>query len=77
VDARTIIDALPKLACGSRAYPGRLIWRTYLGERWEARIVQVGDRTLDIQYTNAANHRAKGCVARLRPASDWMAQEPD
>lgn len=71
-DLRKIIAKLPQLADGTPATPGLEVWTEYLGERWEARIVNVGETTIDIQYTNAANHRAKGCVSRLRDPNKWF-----
>ena len=74
-DERKALEALPRLACGSICYPGRLIGREYLGNPWEARIVFVGDSTMDIQYTNQGTHAAKGAVSRLWNPAKWMALE--
>ena len=71
---RAALEALPRLACGSICYPGRLIVTEYLGNPWEARIVNVGDRVIDIQYTNKGSHAAKGCVSRLRRPEEWRAK---
>lgn len=59
-DVLNAVQNLPRLACGSICYPGRTIGREYLGNPWEARIVYVGDSTIDIQYTNQGTHASKG-----------------
>lgn len=71
-DERNALEALPRLACGLICYPGRMIARDYLGSAWEARIVFVGDSTIDVQYMNQGSHAAKGCVSRLKRPSEWM-----
>lgn len=56
---------------GNLALPGMHIKTYYVGNVWEARIVGVGTSTIDVQYTNAANHMAKGCTSRLKDPKDW------
>lgn len=71
-EEQNALEALPRLACGSICYPGRLIGRDYLGSPWGgARIVYVGESTIDIQYTNQGSHAAKGCVARWWDPAEW------
>ena len=70
-----VLEALPRLACGAVAYPGRMIARDYLGNTWEARIRYVGDSTIDIQYTNQGTHAARGHVSRLNDPKAWSAIE--
>lgn len=72
-EERTALDALPRLGCGAIAYPGQAIYSIYLGSRWEARIANVGQGTVDVKYTNKASHAAKGCLSRLRKPAEWYA----
>lgn len=70
-DAGSIVSRLPVLADGTPAATGMNVSTVYLGETWEAVIVGVSETTIDVRYTNAADHRAKGCTARLRPPREW------
>ena len=64
--------ALPKLGDGVLALPGMAIFRDYLCELWEAKIVGVHfTGSIDIQYTNDANHRSKNCTRRAVRPEVW------
>lgn len=69
--ASIIVNNLPRLQDGQPAYPGKIIECDYIGERWEAAIVSVNAVSIDIQYTNNANHRAMGCIAKNARPKEW------
>ena len=66
-----ILAALPKLGDGHPAYPGLRVEREYLGEPWTAIVVGVTATSMDVQYDNDANHRAKGCASRGADPQLW------
>lgn len=67
---------LPRTADGVPIVPGMELWREYLGDRWEARVVAVHAAAIDIQYTSASSHAAQYAVARLQYPGDWYAATP-
>lgn len=70
-EARERERGLPRTADGVPIVPGMEVWREYLGDRWEAKVVAVHAAAIDIQYTNAANHAAQYHVARGADPTDW------